>query len=69
MQHRFEEGDEVVHKSANSNRMVVLGYTDDGKVICRWKMKGAFQQDEFSEAELEKWVRPKATTAWLGTKR
>jgi uncharacterized protein YodC (DUF2158 family) len=56
MQHKFQNGEEVVHKSDRGHRMTVVGYTGDGAVICRWKGKGGFQREDFSEAELEKWV-------------
>lgn len=36
--------------------MTVIGYTGDGKVVCRWKEKAGFKSEEFFEAELEKWV-------------
>ena len=52
----FQDGDEVFHKSARHQRMTVLGYTSDGKVICRWKEKTGFRSEQFFEAELEKWV-------------
>jgi uncharacterized protein YodC (DUF2158 family) len=62
MQRKFQDGEEVVHKSARHHRMTVIVYTADGKVICRWKDKGGFQREEFLEAELEKWFPPDPET-------
>lgn len=56
MQRKFQEGDDVAHKTDKIQRMTVVGYTGDGKVICRWKEKAGFKSEEFFEAELEKWV-------------
>lgn len=56
MQRKFQDGDDVAHKTANLHRMTVIGYTGDGKVICRWKEKSGFKSEEFLEVELEKWV-------------
>ncbi len=56
MQRQFQDGEDVAHKTDKSHRMTVIGYTGDGKVICRWKDKAGFQREEFLEAELEKWV-------------
>jgi uncharacterized protein YodC (DUF2158 family) len=53
---KFQDGDDVAHKTDKSHKMTVISYTGDGKVICRWKDKGGFQREEFLEAELEKWV-------------
>jgi uncharacterized protein YodC (DUF2158 family) len=58
MQRRFQDGDEVVHKSDKSHRMTVVGYTGDSKVICRRKEKSEFKTQDFLEAELEKCVPP-----------
>ncbi len=58
MQRKFEDGDDVAHKTDKSHRMTVIGYTGDCKVICRWKEKSGFKSEEFFEAELEKWVEP-----------
>jgi uncharacterized protein YodC (DUF2158 family) len=57
---KFQDGDDVAHKTAKSHRMTVIGYTGDGKVICRWKEKAEFQREEFLETELEKWVETPA---------
>ncbi len=56
MQRNFQDGADVVHKTDKGHRMTVIGYTGDGKVVCRWKEKAGFKSEEFFEAELEKWV-------------
>jgi uncharacterized protein YodC (DUF2158 family) len=56
MQRIFQEGEEVVHKSDRLHRMTVVAYTNDGKVVCRWKVKDGFKSEQFYEAELEVWV-------------
>jgi uncharacterized protein YodC (DUF2158 family) len=56
MARKFQDGDDVAHKTDKSHRMTVIGYTGDGKVICRWKDKTGFKSEEFLEPELEKWV-------------
>ena len=58
MDRKFQDGEEVVHKSDKNICMTVATYTSDGKVVCRWKEKGKFQREEFFEAELEKWEAP-----------
>lgn len=58
MARKFPDGEEVVHKSDRGHVMIVTRYTNDGKVVCRWMYKGKMEQDEFLEAELEKWEAP-----------
>ena len=58
MAHRFQNGDEVVHKSDKGHLMIVAGHLSDGKAVCRWKVKDGFKTEEFFEEELEKWVEP-----------
>jgi uncharacterized protein YodC (DUF2158 family) len=58
MQRKFQDGDDVAHKTEMGHRMTVVGYTSDGKVICRWKEKTGFKSEEFLEVELEKWIAP-----------
>jgi uncharacterized protein YodC (DUF2158 family) len=53
---KFQDGDDVAHKTDMSHRMIVIGYTGDGKVICRWKEMSGVKSEHFMEAELEKWV-------------
>lgn len=60
---KFQDGEDVVHKTDKSHRMTVVGYTIDGKVICRWKEKVGFKREEFSEVELEKWQNTPAITS------
>jgi uncharacterized protein YodC (DUF2158 family) len=55
MGRQFQDGDAVAHKTDKSHQMTVIGYTGDGKVICRWKDRNGFQREEFLEAELEVW--------------
>jgi uncharacterized protein YodC (DUF2158 family) len=55
---KFQDGEEVVHKSDRNHRMTVISYTSDSNVICRWMDKDGFQREEFLEAELEKWAPP-----------
>ena len=45
MQRKFQDGDDVAQKSDKSHRMTVIGYTGDGKVICRWKDKIGFKSE------------------------
>jgi uncharacterized protein YodC (DUF2158 family) len=54
MQRKFQDGDDVAHKTDMSQRMTVIRYTGDGKVVCRWKEKSGFNSEEFLEIELEK---------------
>jgi uncharacterized protein YodC (DUF2158 family) len=56
MERKFQDGDDVVHKTDKSHRMTVISYKGDGKVVCRWKEKTGFKSEEFLEVELEKWV-------------
>jgi uncharacterized protein YodC (DUF2158 family) len=56
MPRKYQDGDRVVHTTDRVQCMAVIGYTGDGKVICRWKGKTGFQREEFVESELEKWV-------------
>ena len=62
MQRRFQDGDDVAHKTDKGHRMTIIGYTGDGKVICRLKEKTGFKSEEFLELELEKWVDTPAIT-------
>lgn len=62
MQRTLQDGDDVAHKTDTSHRMTVIGYTNDGKVICRWKEKSGFKSEEFLEVELEKWVETPAVS-------
>jgi uncharacterized protein YodC (DUF2158 family) len=57
-QRKFQAGDNVAHKTDEGHRMTVIGYTGDGKVICRWKENTGFKNDEFLEVELEYWTPP-----------
>ncbi len=63
MPRKFQDGEDVAHKTDKSHRMTVIGYTGDGKVICRWKEKAGFKSEEFLEVELEKWVDTPAITS------
>ncbi len=56
MSRKFQAGEDVAHKTDKSHRMTVIGYTGDGKVICRWKEKSGFKSKQFLEPELETWV-------------
>ena len=58
MKRKFQDGDDVVHRTDRGHQMAVIGYTGDGKVICRWKEKTGFIREEFLEVELEEWVEP-----------
>ena len=58
MSRKFQDGEDVAHKTDEAHRMTVIGYTGDGKVICRWKEKTGFKSEEFLEPELVKWVAP-----------
>jgi uncharacterized protein YodC (DUF2158 family) len=60
MQRKFQDGEDVAHKTDKSHRMTVIGYTGDGKVICRWKDGTGFKSEEFLEPELERWVETPA---------
>lgn len=56
MQRKFQNGDDIAHRADKSHRMTVVGYTNDGKVIGRWKEKTGFKSEQLLEPELEKWV-------------
>jgi uncharacterized protein YodC (DUF2158 family) len=66
MQRKFQDGDDVAHKTDKGHRMTVLGYTGDGKVSCRWKDKHGFKSEWFVEAELEKWTTRPARQVFRG---
>lgn len=66
MAQEFAAGDVVLHMIDPDTKMVVLGYTEDGKVRCRWKDGNEFREGEFVEAELKKWTSPPLVLPTMG---
>lgn len=55
MQKEFKSGDPVKLKSGNQKKHV-LGYDENGKVVCAWETtNGEKREEAYYEFELEKW--------------